>query len=171
MNVDHDEESGAEKGISHFRFAMRWRAAKPRRRSRAPASPRMFCPRARAVGVASDEWSENVCSSSEATRGIRLVFLKMKRPLDDIWHLLTDASTTLQTYACPIPSRLPRRRAARFYAGELDRVELIYTQFNSMISFTPTLRTLIPLLPSGMEMEGDEMSAPASMRGLRTGIW
>merc|ERR1719201_3152633 len=26
-----------------------------------------------------------------------------------------------------------------------------------MIAFTPTLRTLIPLLPSGMEMEGDEM--------------
>ena len=61
-------------------------------------------------------------------------------------------------------------RTARFYSGEVDRVELIYTQFNSMIAFTPTLRTLIPLLPSGMEMEGDEMSAPASMRGLRTGI-
>merc|ERR1712224_250603 len=44
-----------------------------------------------------------------------------------------------------------------FYAGEIDRVELIYTQFNSMISSTPTVRTLIPLLPSGMEMEGDEM--------------
>merc|ERR1719316_2547275 len=39
-----------------------------------------------------------------------------------------------------------------FYAGEIDRVELIYTQFNSMISSTPTVRTLIPLLPSGMEM-------------------
>merc|ERR1711939_460770 len=49
-----------------------------------------------------------------------------------------------------------------FYAGEIDRVELIYTQFNSMISSTPTVRTLIPLLPSGMEMEGDEMSELAS---------
>jgi len=52
-----------------------------------------------------------------------------------------------------------------FYAGELDRVELIYTQFNSMISFTPTLRTLIPLLPSGMEMEGDEMFKLVSKDG------
>jgi len=52
-----------------------------------------------------------------------------------------------------------------FYAGELDRVELIYTQFNSMIAFTPTLRTLIPLLPSGMEMEGDEMFKLVSKDG------
>merc|ERR1719269_345091 len=52
-----------------------------------------------------------------------------------------------------------------FYTGELDRVELIYTQFNSMISFTPTLRTLIPLLPSGMEMEGDEMFKLVSKDG------
>merc|ERR1712224_710009 len=41
----------------------------------------------------------------------------------------------------------------------------IYTQFNSMISFTPTLRTLIPLLPSGMEMEGDEMFKLVSKDG------
>merc|ERR1719313_704132 len=52
-----------------------------------------------------------------------------------------------------------------FYSGEVDRVELIYTQFNSMIAFTPTLRTLIPLLPSGMEMEGDEMFKLVSKDG------
>merc|ERR1719269_407380 len=52
-----------------------------------------------------------------------------------------------------------------FYAGEIDRVELIYTQFNSMISSTPTVRTLIPLLPSGMEMEGDEMFKLVSKDG------
>merc|ERR1711939_142956 len=52
-----------------------------------------------------------------------------------------------------------------FYAGEIDRVELVYTQFNSMISSTPTVRTLIPLLPSGMEMEGDEMFKLVSKDG------
>ena len=46
---------------------------------------------------------------------------------------------------------------ASYYAGELDRVELLYTSFISMISSMPTVRTLIPLLPSGMEMEGDEI--------------
>ena len=33
---------------------------------------------------------------------------------------------------------------ASYYAGELDRVELLYTSFISMISSVPTVRTLIP---------------------------
>jgi len=44
-----------------------------------------------------------------------------------------------------------------YYAGELDRVELIYTTFVSMISSIPSIRTIIPLLPGGIEMEGDEI--------------
>merc|ERR1719223_1701776 len=39
-----------------------------------------------------------------------------------------------------------------YYAGELDRIELLYTSFISMISSVPTVRTLIPLLPSGEEI-------------------
>jgi F-type H+-transporting ATPase subunit gamma len=46
---------------------------------------------------------------------------------------------------------------ASFYAGEIDRVELLYTKFISLIASEPTVRTLIPLLPTGMEMEGDEL--------------
>jgi F-type H+-transporting ATPase subunit gamma len=41
--------------------------------------------------------------------------------------------------------------------GEIDRVELIYTTFVSMISSVPQIRTLVPLLPDGLEMEGDEI--------------
>ena len=52
-----------------------------------------------------------------------------------------------------------------YYAGELDRVELLYTSFISMISSVPTVRTLIPLLPSGMEMEGDEIFKLTSKEG------
>merc|ERR1719327_1294025 len=52
-----------------------------------------------------------------------------------------------------------------YYAGELDRVELLYTTFISMISSSPTVRTLIPLLPSGMEMEGDEIFKLTSKDG------
>jgi F-type H+-transporting ATPase subunit gamma len=44
-----------------------------------------------------------------------------------------------------------------YYAGDLDRIELLYTTFISMISSLPTVRTLVPLLPSGLEMEGDEI--------------
>merc|ERR1719181_17594 len=44
-----------------------------------------------------------------------------------------------------------------FYAGDFDRVELIYTTFVSMISSIPSIRTIVPLLPGGIEMEGDEI--------------
>jgi len=44
-----------------------------------------------------------------------------------------------------------------YYAGELDRIELLYTSFVSMISSLPSARTLIPLSPQGIETEGDEI--------------
>merc|ERR1711998_521814 len=44
-----------------------------------------------------------------------------------------------------------------YYAGELDRIELVYTSFVSMISSIPAVRTIVPLLPGGIEMEGDEI--------------
>ena len=52
-----------------------------------------------------------------------------------------------------------------YYAGEIDRVELLYTTFISMINSKPTGRTLIPLLPSGLEMEGDEIFKLTSKDG------
>jgi len=52
-----------------------------------------------------------------------------------------------------------------YYAGELDRIELLYTSFVSMISSFPTVRTLVPLLPSGLEMEGDEIFKLTSKEG------
>jgi F-type H+-transporting ATPase subunit gamma len=52
-----------------------------------------------------------------------------------------------------------------FYAGELDRIELLYTQFISMIASKPQLRTLVPLLPSGLELEDDEIFKLTSKDG------
>jgi len=52
-----------------------------------------------------------------------------------------------------------------YYAGELDRIELLYTSFISMIASQPMVRTLIPLLPSGMEIEGDEIFKLTSKDG------
>ena len=45
-----------------------------------------------------------------------------------------------------------------YYAGELDRVELVYTSFISMISSVPSIRTIVPLTPQGIETDGDELS-------------
>merc|ERR1719217_1424721 len=44
-----------------------------------------------------------------------------------------------------------------FYTGELDRIEILYTSFVSMISSVPSVRTIVPLTPSGLEMDGDEI--------------
>merc|ERR1712087_391525 len=54
---------------------------------------------------------------------------------------------------------------ASYYAGELDRVELLYTSFVSMITSIPSVRTIIPLLPSGLEMEGDEIFKMSTKAG------
>jgi F-type H+-transporting ATPase subunit gamma len=52
-----------------------------------------------------------------------------------------------------------------YYAGDIDRVEIIYTSFQSMISTVPSIRTLIPLLPDGLEMEEDEIFKLTSKDG------
>lgn len=56
---------------------------------------------------------------------------------------------------------------ARFLEGEVDRVELIYTSFTSMVSSTPSIRTIIPFTVSkdGIEMEDDEIKMITSKDG------
>jgi F-type H+-transporting ATPase subunit gamma len=44
-----------------------------------------------------------------------------------------------------------------FLSGEVDRVELLYTSFVSMIASLPSVRTLVPLSPQGLETDGDEI--------------
>jgi F-type H+-transporting ATPase subunit gamma len=46
---------------------------------------------------------------------------------------------------------------AEYLSGEVDRVELVYTKFVSLISSNASVRTLLPLSPSGLEEEGDEV--------------
>jgi len=52
---------------------------------------------------------------------------------------------------------LSQQLLASYFDGDIDRVELIYTTFISMINSQPQIRTLVPLLPDGLEMEGDEI--------------
>jgi len=54
-------------------------------------------------------------------------------------------------------SKLSEEILSSYYAGDIDRVELIYTSFVSMIKSVPAIRTIVPLLPNGLEMEGDEI--------------
>jgi len=46
---------------------------------------------------------------------------------------------------------------AGFLSGAIDRVELIYTKFISLISSKPVIQTLLPLDPQGLEVKDDEI--------------
>src|SRR4028119_2101595 len=44
-----------------------------------------------------------------------------------------------------------------FLSGTVDRVELVYTKFVSLISSRPVIQTLLPLTPQGLEPQDDEI--------------
>ncbi|WP_017299900.1 F0F1 ATP synthase subunit gamma [Nodosilinea nodulosa] len=44
-----------------------------------------------------------------------------------------------------------------FLSDEVDRVELIYTRFVSLVSSRPVIQTLLPLDPQGLEVSDDEI--------------
>jgi F-type H+-transporting ATPase subunit gamma len=44
-----------------------------------------------------------------------------------------------------------------FLSGIVDRVELVYTRFVSLISSQPVIQTLLPLTPQGLEVHDDEI--------------
>ena len=52
-----------------------------------------------------------------------------------------------------------------FLSGEVDRVELIYTKFVSLISSRPVIQTLLPLDPQGLEVQDDEIFRLTSRDG------
>jgi len=54
---------------------------------------------------------------------------------------------------------------ASYLAGEADRVEFLYTSFTSLIASEPKVRTMLPLNPTGIETEGDEIFMMTSKDG------
>mmetsp|Transcript_32724 Transcript_32724/g.51040 ORF Transcript_32724/g.51040 Transcript_32724/m.51040 type:complete len:364 (+) Transcript_32724:1719-2810(+) len=54
---------------------------------------------------------------------------------------------------------------ATYLAGDADRVELMYTSFTSLIASEPRVRTMLPLNPTGIETEGDEIFMMTSKDG------
>ena len=54
---------------------------------------------------------------------------------------------------------------AGFLAGSIDRVELIFTKFISLISSKPVIQTLLPLDPQGLEVKDDEIFRLTSNSG------
>lgn len=54
-------------------------------------------------------------------------------------------------------SEISEELLAEFLSNDVDRVELIYTKFVSLIASEASVRTLLPLEPQGLEEEGDEI--------------
>ncbi|MDY6803192.1 MAG: F0F1 ATP synthase subunit gamma [Cyanobacteriota bacterium] len=52
-----------------------------------------------------------------------------------------------------------------FLSGTVDRVELVYTKFVSLISSRPVVQTLLPLDPQGLEPQDDEIFRLTSKAG------
>ncbi|NEQ38277.1 MAG: F0F1 ATP synthase subunit gamma [Okeania sp. SIO3I5] len=78
----------------------------------------------------------------------------------------------LQTYDNPekIPtadnaSVVADELLAGFLAGSIDRVELVFTKFISLISSKPVIQTLLPLDPQGLEVQDDEIFRLTSKDG------
>lgn len=54
-------------------------------------------------------------------------------------------------------SQISDELLSEFLAGTVDRVELVYTKFVSLISSRPVVQTLLPLDPQGLEAQDDEI--------------
>ena len=52
-----------------------------------------------------------------------------------------------------------------YLQGQVDKIELIYTNCNSSKSLEPAIRTILPLEPTGMENELDELFTLAEKDG------
>jgi F-type H+-transporting ATPase subunit gamma len=54
-------------------------------------------------------------------------------------------------------SRISDQLLSLFLSGTVDRVEVVYTKFVSLVSSRPVVQTLLPLDPQGLEAQDDEM--------------
>jgi F-type H+-transporting ATPase subunit gamma len=96
----------------------------------------------------------------------RTNFGHMQRNLDRYPNIAFDTPCTPQPTA-EQSQMISKAVVDRFLEGEIDRAELIYTSFTSMVSSKPSIRTLIPFTVSGdgIEMEDDEIFRVTSQDG------
>ncbi|HEY9890886.1 MAG TPA: F0F1 ATP synthase subunit gamma [Candidatus Sericytochromatia bacterium] len=62
-----------------------------------------------------------------------------------------------QIPTAPEASMIADELLSLFLAESVDRVELVYTKFVSLISSRPVIQTLLPLTPQGLEPQDDEI--------------
>jgi F-type H+-transporting ATPase subunit gamma len=78
-------------------------------------------------------------------------FQRRDQPIDATYTNLEQIPTA------PEAALIADELLSLFLSGTVDRVELIYTKFVSLISSRPVIQTLLPLDPQGLETPDDEI--------------
>ncbi|MGV2826993.1 F0F1 ATP synthase subunit gamma [Myxosarcina sp. GI1(2024)] len=78
-------------------------------------------------------------------------FRRREAPIDKTFVNLEQIPTAAEA------SEIADELLSLFLSETVDRVELIYTKFVSLISSRPVIQTLLPLTPQGLEVRDDEI--------------
>jgi F-type H+-transporting ATPase subunit gamma len=78
-------------------------------------------------------------------------FTRRDRPIDTKFTELEQIPTAEEA------SQIADQLLSLFLSGTVDRVELVYTKFVSLVSSRPVVQTLLPLDPQGLEAQDDEI--------------
>lgn len=78
-------------------------------------------------------------------------FKRREQPIDAAFTGLEQIPTADEA------SRIADELLSLFLSDTVDRVELVYTRFVSLVSSKPVIQTLLPLDPQGLEVSDDEI--------------
>ncbi|MDB9525836.1 F0F1 ATP synthase subunit gamma [Oscillatoria sp. CS-180] len=78
-------------------------------------------------------------------------FSRREQPIDKTFTELEQIPTAEEA------SQIADQLLSLFLSGTVDRVELVYTKFVSLVSSRPVVQTLLPLDPQGLEAQDDEI--------------
>ncbi|BAY77671.1 ATP synthase F1 subuint gamma [Nostoc linckia NIES-25] len=78
-------------------------------------------------------------------------FQRRNQPIDATYSGLEQIPTAAEA------TQIADQLLSLFLSEEVDRVELIYTRFLSLVSSRPVIQTLLPLDPQGLEAGDDEI--------------
>lgn len=78
-------------------------------------------------------------------------FQRRDQPIDAVFSGLEQVPTAEEA------SKIADELLSLFLSETVDRVELIYTKFVSLVSSRPVVQTLLPLDPQGLEAQDDEI--------------
>jgi F-type H+-transporting ATPase subunit gamma len=84
-------------------------------------------------------------------RKAKQYFERRNAPIDKVFGGLEQIPTAQEA------SQIADELLSLFLSETVDRVELIYTRFVSLISSRPVVQTLLPLSPQGLEVRDDEI--------------